>query len=259
MSSRRARSGGSITRARRRAAPAAPASNLPSAARLPSGSALVADERRRSSLLELRQQEREPLLLRASSTGRSRRSTACRRALPRSAASGFAVSRASVRPATTTARPASAARAPRCRGPVPGSPRIRHRRARGDQLLERALGVADRRRSRRAPRARRAAAPARARRLQRARDRRRAASAGRSAFRESRTRRCFVASTAVSIVPWPDIMTTGIVSWPARRPFAQQRDAVGVRHPDVEQHQRRLLPLRGTRAPRSRSRRRATR
>ena len=25
----------------------------------------------------------------------------------------------------------------------------------------------------------------------------------------------FVASTAVSIVPWPDIITTGIVSWPA--------------------------------------------
>ena len=38
-------------------------------------------------------------------------------------------------------------------------------------------------------------------------------------------------------------MTTGIVELPVGRPFAQQRDAVGIRHPDVEQHQRRLLAL----------------
>ena len=46
-----------------------------------------------------------------------------------------------------------------------------------------------------------------------------------------------VASTAVSIVPCPDIITTGIVSSPAARPLLEQRDAVGVGHPDVEQHE----------------------
>jgi hypothetical protein len=46
-----------------------------------------------------------------------------------------------------------------------------------------------------------------------------------------------VASTAVSIVAWPDIITTGMLSWPLPRPFLEQRDAIGIRHPDVEQDQ----------------------
>ena len=47
----------------------------------------------------------------------------------------------------------------------------------------------------------------------------------------------FVASTAVSIVPCPLIMITGIVSCAARAPLLEQRDAVDVGHPDVEQHE----------------------
>ena len=49
-----------------------------------------------------------------------------------------------------------------------------------------------------------------------------------------------VASTAVSIVPCPDIITTGIVSCPLAD-HSLRRDAVGVGHPDVEQHQIRAL------------------
>jgi hypothetical protein len=45
-----------------------------------------------------------------------------------------------------------------------------------------------------------------------------------------------VASTAVSMVPWPLIMITGIVSC-AAAPFLEQRDAVDVGHPDVQQHE----------------------
>ncbi len=52
-----------------------------------------------------------------------------------------------------------------------------------------------------------------------------------------------VASTAVSTVPWPDIMTTGQEdSAGCALPFAQQRDAVGVGHPDVEQYEIGELP-----------------
>ena len=46
-----------------------------------------------------------------------------------------------------------------------------------------------------------------------------------------------VASTAVSIVAWPDIMMTGMRQQAVALPFLEQRDAVGIRHPDVEQHQ----------------------
>ncbi len=46
-----------------------------------------------------------------------------------------------------------------------------------------------------------------------------------------------VASTAVSTVPCPLIITTGQSKPCVSGPFAQQRDAVRVRHPDVEQHE----------------------
>ena len=59
----------------------------------------------------------------------------------------------------------------------------------------------------------------------------------RDRFFEERERADLVASTAVSMVAWPLIMITGMVSRPAGRPLLEQRDAVGVGHPDVEQHQ----------------------
>ena len=58
-----------------------------------------------------------------------------------------------------------------------------------------------------------------------------------------------VASTAVSTVPWPGHHHHRAVVAGHCGPLAQQRDAVGVGHPDVEQHQVRDWRGRATRAP----------
>ncbi len=79
-----------------------------------------------------------------------------------------------------------------------------------------------------------------------------AASATRSASRGKLSAPIFVASTAVSMGAWPDIMITGIVSLPLRSPFLEQRHAVGIGHPDVEQHQVRRLTQTDIRAPAAR-------
>ena len=56
-----------------------------------------------------------------------------------------------------------------------------------------------------------------------------------------------VASTAVLIVPWPEMMTTGSASFIVAQPL-EHLDAVHAGHLDVEQHQVRRLAL-GQREP----------
>ena len=103
-------------------------------------------------------------------------------------------------------------------------------------------------RRRRSPRSAPAAAPRRQPRSRRASARRRTRASSTRSIEASRplTENGFsmksaapslVAATAFWILPWPEIMMTrtcGLLGLDA----AQQLDAVDVRHPDVEQHQR---------------------
>ena len=107
---------------------------------------------------------------RPSNTGRSPRSRACRRALPRAARADWRRAARRWRARRTACRGVCSARAAMsC--PVPGSPRIRIGPARGEQLLERALRSRTAR-ARAERRERDAARLLRRRHLERARDRR---------------------------------------------------------------------------------------
>ena len=137
MSSRRLRSGGSIDARRPTAAPAAPASNLPSAARLPSGSLLVHTSVT-LSLSSFGSRNARPFCsifeywpISAQYSTPSRASS--------SSASGLAVRRAPLASATHGASAVCSARAAMS-WPVPGSPRIRIGRRAAISVLERALG-----------------------------------------------------------------------------------------------------------------------
>jgi hypothetical protein len=77
-------------------------------------------------------------------------------------------------------------------------------------------------------------------------DGRAAAFAGRSASRESRSPRCASLRRPSRSCRGPDIITTGIVNSPACRPLLEQRDTVGIGHPDVEQDQVGSLSRRGS-------------
>ena len=158
MSSRRARSGGSIT-APADSCDSSAASNLPSAARLPSGSRARAHERHVRASRAWAAGTRGPSA-RPSSTGRSPRNRACLRAPPRAARAGSR--RAARRSASAHARRVRRVRRARAATswPVPGSPRISTgRRAASSCSIARSVsrigGAACR-----APRARCAAAPA---------------------------------------------------------------------------------------------------
>ena len=210
MSSRRARSGGSSTapdRERRQQRRVELAFGGEIAERLGARA-----HERDLGALELRQQERESLLLGLrvlADLGAIERAVA--RLLEQRQRIGDeprAVARA-----PPTASPAAAARARRCRGRCPARP------GSAPACARRAAAPAGARRRApprpcRAPRATRAAAPSPTPILS-ARATVPSSFCSPTGFSRKSKAPILVASTAVSMVPWPDIITTGIVSWPA--------------------------------------------
>ena len=75
-----------------------------------------------------------------------------------------------------------------------------------------------------------------------------ASSRARAASRRNRTRRAWSPRTAVSIVPWPEIITTSVVAV-ALAQLLQRLEAVDPRQPDVEQHRVERARARRPRAP----------